>query len=89
MKLAKTSTRNGFIAALTAAAALLLAMIGGGRPASAQSTFVGEYDTSFAAPKGYYVDPQDVDPTIDDNQTLFFTGGLLPNGSIIAGGPAR
>jgi len=86
MKLAKTSTRNSLVAALTAAS-LLLAMIVGLRPASAQSTFVGAYDTSFAAPLGYYVDPQNpVPPANDTNDTHFYTGELLPNGSVIAGG---
>jgi uncharacterized delta-60 repeat protein len=86
MKLTKTSTRNSFVAALTAAS-LLLAMIGGVRPASAQSTFVGNYDTSFAAPLGYYVDPENpVTPAGGTYQTYFHTGELLPDGSIIAGG---
>jgi hypothetical protein len=86
MKLAKTSTRNSLVAALTAAS-LLLAMIGGVRPASAQSTFVGDYDTGFAAPLGYYIDPQNpVPPATDTNDTHFYTGELLADGSIIAGG---
>ncbi len=86
MKLAKTSTRNSLVAALTAAS-LSLAMIGSVRPASAQSTFVGAYDTSFASPLGYYLDPQNpVPPATDTNDTHFYTGELLADGSIIAGG---
>ncbi len=86
MKLAKTSTSNSLVAVLTAFS-LLLAMIGGVRHASAQSTFVGDYDTNFAAPLGYYIDPQNpVPPANDTNDTHFYTGELLPDGSIIAGG---
>ncbi|MDQ3798196.1 MAG: FG-GAP-like repeat-containing protein [Acidobacteriota bacterium] len=52
----------------------------------AQFTFTGDYDRAFAAPNGYYTDPEDVDPTIGDDITQFYTGELLADGSIIAGG---
>lgn len=86
MKRVKTSLRDSIFAALTATS-LLLTLFGGGRLASAQTTFVGDFDTSFAAPKGYYVDPQLPDPAFNDQQqTTFVTGESLPDGSIIAGG---
>jgi uncharacterized delta-60 repeat protein len=52
----------------------------------AQFTFVGDYDKTFAAPNGYYTDPRDVDPTVEEYQTHLYTGELLADGSIIAGG---
>ena len=56
-------------------------------PASAEPTYIGDFDTSFAAPLGYYVDPENpVTPASDTFQTYFHTGELLPDGSIIAGG---
>ncbi|HEX8735100.1 MAG TPA: FG-GAP-like repeat-containing protein [Pyrinomonadaceae bacterium] len=67
-------------------ALLVAAVLGNFQTAFAQFTFVGDYDKTFAAPLGYYLDPQDPVPTIEDYQTNFFTGELLPNGSIIAGG---
>ena len=86
MKLMMTSTRNNLVAALTAAS-LLLAMIPGVRPASAETTAIGDYDTSFAAPLGYYVEQEDPYPgSTDERYTHFHTGELSPDGSIIAGG---
>ena len=78
--------RNNLLAALTAASLLLALLWAGG--SSAQGGFVGDYDTAFSPPDGYYVDPEVVDATEHDGavQTLFFTGGLLPDGSVIAGG---
>ena len=85
MKLTKSLTSRSFVAALTAAS-VVLGMIGA-KPASAQSGTVGAFDTSFAAPLGYYVDPDNpVTPASDTYQTYFHTGGLLADGSIIAGG---
>lgn len=54
--------------------------------ASAQFTFNGDYDKTFASPQGYYVDPQQPDPSVNTYQTTFAGGALLPDGSIIAGG---
>ncbi|HEX8737591.1 MAG TPA: hypothetical protein VF721_19820, partial [Pyrinomonadaceae bacterium] len=55
--------------------------------ASAQFTFVGDYDKTFAAPLGYYIDPQNpTAPATDTFDTIFFTGDYAPDGSIIAGG---
>ncbi|MDQ4120795.1 MAG: carboxypeptidase regulatory-like domain-containing protein [Acidobacteriota bacterium] len=48
--------------------------------------FVGDYDKTFAPPKGYFVDPQQPDPAVNTYQTTFVGGALLPDGSIIAGG---
>ena len=57
--------------------------------ALAQFTFMGDYDRSFAAPNGYFVDPQNNDPSIPSDPartSYYFTGDLNPDGSIIAGG---
>jgi uncharacterized delta-60 repeat protein len=71
-----------FLAALT--------IFGASRQIFAQFTFIGDYDrTNFAAPNGYYVEPQNnypVDTTTPNHRTYLFTGELNPDGSIIAGG---
>ncbi|HYG80904.1 MAG TPA: carboxypeptidase regulatory-like domain-containing protein, partial [Pyrinomonadaceae bacterium] len=85
MRLTKKSTRNALVAALMTAT-LIFALSTDGVVTSAQSGFEGDYDLSFAT-NGYYVDPENVDPAAaDEFQTLFYTGELLPDGSIIAGG---
>lgn len=85
MRLTKKSTRNALLAALMTAS-LLLALSVDGVVTSAQEGFEGDYDLSFAT-NGYYVDQEDVDPAAaDEYQSLFYTGELLPDGSIIAGG---
>src|ERR1044071_8440205 len=66
---------------------LLAAMFfGNSSSAAAQFTFTGDYDKTFAAPLGYYIDGQDPDPTISEWQLSFVSGELLADGSIIAGG---
>ncbi|HYG83148.1 MAG TPA: Calx-beta domain-containing protein [Pyrinomonadaceae bacterium] len=84
MTLTKKSTRNALLAGLVTAA-LILALSVGGVVTRAQSGFEGDYDLSFAT-NGYYVDPEDPVPTVDDYQTVFGSGALLPDGSIITGG---
>ena len=57
--------------------------------AFAQFTFQGDFDKTFAAPNGYYVEPQNNDPSIPSNPartSLFYTGDLNPDGSFVAGG---
>jgi uncharacterized delta-60 repeat protein len=51
-------------------------------------TFMGDYDKSFAAPNGYFVEPQNNLPgdAAPARQTLLFTGDYAPDGSVIAGG---
>jgi uncharacterized delta-60 repeat protein len=82
----KTTRSRRLLCAAVAAASLVSALFWSGGPSSAQSTFVGDYDRAFAAPNGYYIDPEEVDPAISDDVTQFFTGELLADGSIIAGG---
>ena len=65
---------------------LTVIICGNSNSVFAQFTFMGDYDKLFAAPKGYYVDPQDPDPTIEENATVFYTGEYAPDGSIIAAG---
>ncbi len=85
MKPTKKSTRNMLLAALMTAS-LIFALSIDGVVSSAQSGFEGDYDLSFGT-NGYTVDQEDVDPSINDEyQSLFYTGELLPDGSIIAGG---
>lgn len=68
-------------------ALFVLMILGGFQTAFAQFTFVGDYDRTFNAPLGYYIDPQNpTAPATDTAETAFFTGGLMPDGSIIAGG---
>jgi uncharacterized delta-60 repeat protein len=68
-------------------ALFVLMILGSFQNAFAQFTFMGDYDKTFAAPLGYYVDPENpVAPANDTYQTYFLTGALLPDGSIIAGG---
>lgn len=68
-------------------ALFVLMILGNVQNAFAQFTFMGDYDRTFAAPLGYYIDPQNpTAPATDTADTIFFTGGLLPDGSIIAGG---
>jgi uncharacterized delta-60 repeat protein len=68
-------------------ALLTLMILGNNISVSAQFTFVGDYDKTFAAPLGYYAEGQVPYPgSTDTLQTYFFTGGLLADGSIIAGG---
>ena len=55
----------------------------------AQFTFNGDYDRTFGAPNGYYVEPQNnfpADTTNPARRTYFFTGDYAADGSIIAGG---
>lgn len=55
----------------------------------AQTTFIGDYDRqNFAAPLGYYVEPQNNLPgdATPNRQTYMVSGDLNPDGSIIAGG---
>ena len=57
--------------------------------AFAQFTFQGDFDKTFAALNGYYVEPQNNDPSIPSNPartSLFYTGDLNPDGSLLAGG---
>jgi uncharacterized delta-60 repeat protein len=55
--------------------------------ASAQFTFVGDYDRTFASPLGYYAEGEIPYPGATDVlNTQFFTGEYAPDGSIIAGG---
>ncbi|HWS99557.1 MAG TPA: Calx-beta domain-containing protein [Pyrinomonadaceae bacterium] len=85
MRLTTKSARNALVAALMAAS-LIFALSIDGVVSSAQSGFEGDYDLSFGT-NGYTVDQEDVDPAAaDEYQSLFYTGELLPNGSIIAGG---
>ena len=85
MQLTETYKRNALLAALITAS-LLLALSIGTVATRAQSGFEGDYDLSFGT-NGYTVDPENVDPAANDEfQTLFYTGELLPDGSIIAGG---
>ncbi|MCY7375644.1 MAG: hypothetical protein LH472_06690 [Pyrinomonadaceae bacterium] len=65
---------------------LVVISFSGGSSASAQFTFMGDYDKTFAAPRGYFADPQDPDPTIDEQATAFYTGDFAPDGSITGGG---
>lgn len=65
---------------------LVAIILGNAASARAQFTFMGDYDKTFAAPLGYYVDPQEPVPTVSTFQTLFYTGEYAPDGSIIAGG---
>lgn len=75
------------IQAVSMAILLVVMIFGNGVSVSAQFTFVGDYDRTFAAPLGYYIDPQNpVAPANDTNDTHFYTGVLLPDGSLIAGG---
>ncbi|MDQ3799678.1 MAG: hypothetical protein M3384_09520, partial [Acidobacteriota bacterium] len=68
-------------------ALFVLMILGNVQTVFAQFTFVGDYDKTFAAPLGYYIDPQNpTAPATDTADTVFFTGALLPDGSIIAGG---
>ncbi|MEP6902431.1 MAG: delta-60 repeat domain-containing protein, partial [Actinomycetota bacterium] len=56
---------------------------------SAQFTFNGDFDKTFAAPNGYYVEPQNNFPADTVNparRTYLFTGDYAPDGSVIAGG---
>jgi uncharacterized delta-60 repeat protein len=68
--------------------ALLFLMISGSfHAASAQFTFMGDYDRTFNSPLGYYIDPQNpTAPATDTFDTTFFTGDYAPGGSVIAGG---
>lgn len=52
----------------------------------AQFTFMGDYDRTFGAPLGSYMDGQNPDPTAEEFQLNFMSGALLADGSIIAGG---
>lgn len=86
MLLMKTSTKNRLYA-VALVASLLLTLLGNGGVAFAQSGFEGDYDLSFAGGDGYYVDPEKpIASTVDTYATLLYTGELLPDGSIIAGG---
>lgn len=74
---------------ISLAALLALMILGNSVSARAQFTFVGDYDKTFAAPNGYFLDPQVPDPSVNTFQTLFYTGDYAPDGSIIAGGMLR
>lgn len=51
----------------------------------AQFTFNGDYDKTFAAPNGYYVDGQF--PTSNQEVTTYNVGGIVnPDGSVVWGG---
>jgi len=65
-----------------------LLLIGCASNLFAQFTFMGDYDKSFAAPNGYYIDPLDIDPLIPSGseQSYLYTGAVLNDGSILAGG---
>ncbi len=57
--------------------------------ASAQFTFSGDYDRSFGAPNGYFVEAQNNFPADTVNparRTYLFTGDYAADGSVIAGG---
>lgn len=65
---------------------LVVAIVGQAQGASAQFTFMGDYDRSFAAPRGYFVEAEEVDPTLTGARSWLYSGELLPDGSIVAGG---
>ncbi|HEX8246895.1 MAG TPA: FG-GAP-like repeat-containing protein [Pyrinomonadaceae bacterium] len=68
-------------------ALFVLMILGSFQTVSAQFTFMGDYDRTFAAPLGYYIDPQNpTAPATDTSQAPFYTGEYAPDGSIIAGG---
>ena len=57
--------------------------------AFAQFTFTGDYDRTFGAPNGYFVEPQNNFPADTINparRTYLFTGDYASDGSVIAGG---
>ncbi|MCY7346149.1 MAG: hypothetical protein LH614_07985, partial [Pyrinomonadaceae bacterium] len=68
--------------------ALLVVMIlGNSGSASAQFTFMGDYDRTFGGGLGYYVDPQFPDPNqTGDVSSTFTTGDVMSDGSIVAAG---
>jgi uncharacterized delta-60 repeat protein len=83
----KKQKRKNISKAVAMTILLFVTMTGFGSRAVAQFTFTGDYDRSFAAPLGYYVEQEDPYPGSNDEfQTLFFTGEYAPDGSIIAGG---
>ena len=95
MKRTKTNAKNIRLWQKTSNAAsmtaLLVMMIFGNlNTAFAQPppAFIGDYDRSFNAPNGYFVDPMPPDPTgsFATQQSSLYTGELLPDGSIVAGG---
>ncbi len=91
MKRTKTFMRNSLCAGVVVASFIVLALLANATTtfAQQQATFVGDYDRAFAAPNGYYVEPQNNDPTIPSNpacSSSLFTGDLNPDGSILAGG---
>jgi uncharacterized delta-60 repeat protein len=68
-------------------ALFVLMILGSFQTASAQFTFMGDYDKTFNAPLGYYAEGEVPYPGSTDHlQTYFFTGEYAPDGSIIAGG---
>ncbi|MCY7347399.1 MAG: hypothetical protein LH614_14420, partial [Pyrinomonadaceae bacterium] len=77
--------------AFSLTALLVVIIFSGGSSASAQFTFMGDYDKTFAAPLGYNVDPQFPDPTVTngDLSSDYGSGDLMSDGSIVAGGGFR
>ena len=72
-------------------ALFILMILGSFQTASAQFTFMGDYDKTFNAPLGYNVDPQFPDPIVtnSDLSSYYNSGDLMSNGSIVAGGGFR
>ncbi len=62
------------IRTISTMALLTVMILGTGSSLSAQFTFMGDYDKLFAAPLGYYVDPQEPDPSVSTNATAFYSG---------------
>jgi len=71
---------------LLTATLFVLMFFGNAQSVFAQFTFMGDYDKSFAAPRGYFVEAEDVDPTLTGDVSSLYGGELLPDGSIVAGG---
>lgn len=75
------------IRAISMTALLVGIILGNFQNAFAQFTFMGDYDRTFAAPLGYYVDPQFPDPNqTGDVNSSFTTGDVMSDGSIVAAG---
>lgn len=69
-------------------AILMLTMLVAAGESAAQFTFQGDFDKSFFAPTGYFVEPQNNFPgdATPNRRTYLIAGELNPDGSIIAGG---
>ncbi len=77
--------RQKTIDAISATAIFIVMIMGNSQSVFAQFTFNGDYDRTFAAPNGYFVDGQF--PTGGAELNTYFVGGVLAeNGSVVAGG---